>query len=226
MTDRRPDRDRPDPDEPDRDRPDGETPDQDSPDHDSSDDDEPVTVTVTRVVRPGKEREFARWADEVDSAAARFDGHLGGIRLHDAQGVNHLVYRFDSAANLHAWEESTVRSELIEQGDRVSDPRRSTVSGLDNWFHVPGPTAAQRWKTFLLTWVAAYPILLLISTGLGAVAPWLPRPVALAVTSGTLTALLTWVVLPRLTRQARPWLLRGARADPAGRTGRSRGDLT
>jgi antibiotic biosynthesis monooxygenase (ABM) superfamily enzyme len=52
----------------------------------SDDSQKPVTVVVTSVVRPGKEDEFTRWADEVASAAARFDGHLSGVRLHDAQG--------------------------------------------------------------------------------------------------------------------------------------------
>jgi hypothetical protein len=61
-----------------------------------------VTVVVTRVVHPGREREFAAWADEVDRAAAGFAGHLGGVRLHDNQGLHHLVYRFDSERHLAA----------------------------------------------------------------------------------------------------------------------------
>jgi antibiotic biosynthesis monooxygenase (ABM) superfamily enzyme len=69
----------------------------------------PVTVVVTRVVRPSKVDEFARWADKVDSAAARFDGHPGGVRLHDAQGMNHLIYQFDSQEHLKAWEASPRR---------------------------------------------------------------------------------------------------------------------
>ncbi|HEY7597486.1 MAG TPA: hypothetical protein VH969_30355 [Actinophytocola sp.] len=173
---------------------------------------EPVTVAVTRVIRPGKEQEFAEWADEVDKAAAEFDGHLGGIRLHDAQGMNHLVYQFDSEPNLKAWEESPQRRNLIARGDRISERGATSASGLHNWFNISGESP--KWKAFLLTWAAAYPTLLLVSMGLMAVLPQLPRFVLLAITSGILTALLTWVILPRVNRQARPWLLRGAHPSP------------
>jgi CO/xanthine dehydrogenase Mo-binding subunit len=71
--------------------------------------------------------------------------------------------------------------------------------------------ASPRWKTFLVTWIAVYPILLLISYMLGVVAPDLPRPAELAVGSLLLTSSLTWLVMPRLTTLLRPWLLRGVR---------------
>src|SRR3954463_2294071 len=183
----------------------------------SDDSQKPVTVVVTRVVRPNKEDEFARWADEVDSAAARFDGHLGGVRLHDAQGMNHLIYQFDSEEHLKAWEASPRRRELLREGDQYSKPERSTSQGLHTWFDIPGSSVSQRWKNFLLTWAAAYPILLVLNLGLTALVPQLPRPLSLGITSGILTAVLTWVVLPKLTRRARPWLLHGAKPDPAER---------
>jgi hypothetical protein len=62
-----------------------------------------------------------------------------------------------------------------------------------------------------VTWIAVYPILLLISYMLGVVAPDLPRPAELAVGSLLLTSSLTWLVMPRLTTLLRPWLLRGVR---------------
>jgi antibiotic biosynthesis monooxygenase (ABM) superfamily enzyme len=176
-----------------------------------------VTVVVTRVVHPGHEEEFAAWADDVDRTAAGFDGHRGGVRLHDEQGLNHLVYQFDSADHLHAWEASPRRRELIARGNRISDEERSTSGTPNAWFIVPGHTSSPRWKTFVLTWIAVYPILLILATVIKAIAPGMPQPVALAISSGTLTALLTWVILPRLTRRARPWLFRGARPTRAER---------
>jgi antibiotic biosynthesis monooxygenase (ABM) superfamily enzyme len=173
-----------------------------------------VTVVVTRVIRPGKEEQFARWADDVDRTAAGFPGHLGGVRLHDSQGLNHLIYRFDSAERLHAWENSAERRALIRQGDQISKQTKSTNHDLDPWFTVPGHASPARWKNFVITWAAAYPTLLALATLLARLVPGLPQPVALAITSLILTAVLTWVVLPRITRQARPWLLSGARSAP------------
>jgi antibiotic biosynthesis monooxygenase (ABM) superfamily enzyme len=59
-----------------------------------------MTVVVTRVIHPGKEREFAAWTDEMDRTASRSPGHVGGVRLHDDEGLNHLVYQFDSPEHL------------------------------------------------------------------------------------------------------------------------------
>jgi uncharacterized protein len=183
---------------------------------------EPVTVAVTRVVHPGKQAEFARWADEIDHAVSQSAGHLGSVRLHDAQGVNQLVYHFDTPAHLHAWETSAARRELLEQGDRLSDERRTTTAGTDPWFNVSGAAAPPAWKTFLITWAAVYPLLLVIAAALTAIAPGLPRTLQLAVTSIVLTATLTWIVLPRVRAQLRPWLLHGARPVPTGGQSRSR----
>jgi uncharacterized protein len=177
-----------------------------------------VTVVVTRVVRPGKERAFAEWADEVDATAAEFPGHLGGVRLHDHQGLNTLIYRFDSDEHLSAWENSPRRQELIRRGNQISDERHTTTRDHNAWFGVPGQDAPPRWKTFVLTWLAAYPTLLIVSTVVRALAPGLAQPLILVISSLILTALLTYVLMPRLRRLSRGWLLRGAGPQPTNDT--------
>ena len=167
-----------------------------------------VTVVVTRVVRPGKEAEFGRWAEESNVVVARFDGHLATVRLHDNQGLHHMVYLFDTAAHLKAWEDSDIRAELIRRGNELSEQRRTISDGLNSWFTVPATSTS--WKSFVLTWAAVYPILLVLASVVTWVAPGLPQPLQLAISSITLTALLTWVILPRLNNRARPWLFRGA----------------
>jgi uncharacterized protein len=178
---------------------------------------EPVTVVVTRVVRPGKERAFAAWADEVDAAAAEFPGHLGGVRLHDEQGLNQLVYRFDTPEHLSDWENSSRRQELIRRGDELSEQQRTTERDHIAWFTVPGADTSPRWKTFLITWLSVFPLLLVLSTVFRLLLPGLPQPLMLLVNSLLLTAFLTWVLMPRLKRWTRPWLLRGAETRSAAR---------
>ncbi|HZX02834.1 hypothetical protein [Kribbella sp.] len=170
-----------------------------------------VTVVVTRVVRPGREEEFDRWAAELDVAAEQCDGHLASVRLHDEQGLNHLVHLFDTPEQLKAWEQSAERAALIARGNELSDVRRTTADGLHGWFSVP--STSRRWKSLLLTWLAVYPILLALASLLKWIAPGLPQPALLAISSCTLTALLTWIVLPWVNRHARPWLFRPARPE-------------
>jgi hypothetical protein len=46
----------------------------------------------------------------------------------------------------------------------------------------------------------------------------LPQVLTLAISSCTLTALLTWMILPWVTRRARRWLYRDARPSPTNAT--------
>ncbi len=183
----------------------------------TDDDDDAVTVLVTRVVHPGREADFAAWADEVDTAVSHSPGHLASIRLHDGEGVNHLVFQFDSRANLLEWERSERRRELLRRGDELSDEHHSTAGGRDTWFAVPSKDSSAGWKMFVLSWSAVYPTLLVIAGALALLPLTLPYLVELAVSSAVLTALLTWLILPRLERQARPWLLREAEPESVDR---------
>jgi antibiotic biosynthesis monooxygenase (ABM) superfamily enzyme len=170
-----------------------------------------VTVVVTRVVRPGREQEFDEWAAELDAAVKKCDGHLGSVRLHDDQGLNHLIHLFARREQLEAWERSPRRQQLIDDGQAFSEPLRTTADGLHSWFTVT--TTSPKWKSFVLTWVAVYPILLALASLVKWIAPGLPQPVQLAISSVTLTALLTWVVLPWVSGRVRPWLFRTARPE-------------
>ncbi|WP_257128472.1 hypothetical protein [Burkholderia sp. MSMB1459WGS] len=172
---------------------------------------ESSTIVVGRVVHPGRERQFDRWAREIDAAARRYPGHLGNVRLSDSSGINYLVYRFDSPEHLHAWEASGERRKLVAKGDEISDEHRDAAVGMDAWFAIAGKPAAPKWKTFLVTWLAVYPVLLSITFLLNALLPALERPVQLALSSALLTSSLTWIIMPLLTRQLRPWLLRGVK---------------
>ena len=67
--------------------------------------------------------------------------------------------------------------------------------------------AAPRYKLALLTWIAAYALITAFLALLGsAIADW-PLALRTLVLSVTMVAALTWVIMPRLTRLFRPWLV-------------------
>jgi len=51
---------------------------------------DPVTVVVSRTVRPGAEEAFRRWVESIDAAVAGYAGHLGSVRLKEPDGVHHF----------------------------------------------------------------------------------------------------------------------------------------
>ncbi len=172
---------------------------------------EPVTVTVARRVAAGHEAEFEDWANGIFRAASRHRGFLGGgILRPPIPGQDwHLVYRFASNADLHRWEASRERAEWLRRAEDLMDERGvHRTTGLETWFELPGRTAPAppRWKMALVTLFAIVPLVLTMNVF---VLPHLQSwPVGLRtlVMAGTLTSLMTWVIMPRLTRLFRGFL--------------------
>lgn len=171
----------------------------------------PVTVTVARRVTPGREREFEDWYDGIIGAASRHSGFLGAgiLRPHTAGQDWHVVYRFADAEALRAWEASDERARwLREADDLIEETGVQRVSGLETWFAMPGRTAPAppRWKMFLVTLAAIVPLVLLMNVAVLPVISGWPLVGRTLVFSGTLTVLMTWVVMPRMTRVFRRFL--------------------
>lgn len=172
---------------------------------------DPVTVTVARQVAPGHEPEFETWADGILRAASRCRGFLGGGLLRPpAAGQDwHIVYRFASVGDLMRWEASNERAEWLSRAEDLMDERGvQRTTGLETWFELPGRTAPAppRWKMATVTLLAIVPLVLLMNV---LVLPHLggfPLLARTLVFSGTLTTLMTWVVMPRMTRLFRRFL--------------------
>jgi len=179
----------------------------------------PVTVVVARAVAGGREDEFHQWAQRLTDAAERFPGFLGWGLLKPPEraeqggsAVWHVVYRFDDAAHLDAWERSDVRADLLERGAEFMETvavRR--LDGMDPWFSPARrpPAAPPRWKTFLMTATVIFVLQTLVSTVLRPLVDSWPLVLRSAVTIVPVVALMTWLVMPRLSRWLRGWLYGG-----------------
>jgi uncharacterized protein len=173
--------------------------------------DEPVTVTVARHVAHGREEEFEQWLDGILGTASRFPGYLGGGAMRPGKLGDewHVIYRFETADCLHDWEVSDERRRWLEKGeDLVDEVAISRISGLETWFSLPGRTAPAppRWKMFLVTLCAIVPLVFLMNLLIQPHIKAWPLIARSLVFSGTLTGLMTWVVMPRMTRLFRRWL--------------------
>ena len=145
------------------------------------------------------------------AAAGRFPGFLGaGILRPQRVGQDwHVVYRFADPAALERWEDSAVRADWLRRADDlVEETGVARVSGLETWFSLPGRTAPAppRWKMFLVTLTAIVPLVLLMNVAVLPLLDGWPLVLRTLVFSGALTALMTWVVMPRITRLFRQFL--------------------
>ena len=173
-----------------------------------------VTVVVRRRVRPDAGPEFEAWLQGILAATAAFPGHLGANVVRPSPGASQdwvVMFRFDSAVHLEAWESSEVRAAWLARAEAftVGEAEKRTVTGLEYWFSLPDRAATQPppvWKMALVTLVGLFPLVLFLAPVLLRLLAALPGPVAVFLNVAILVVLMTWVVMPALTRLARPWL--------------------
>lgn len=172
---------------------------------------EPVTVTVARRVAAGREADFEDWSDELTAAAANYAGFLGAGRLRPSHLGDpwHVVFRFDSAEHLGAWEGSPERRAMLAVGEElIEETDMHRVSGLETWFSLPGRTAPAppKWKMFLVSGTAIFLVNVVLTLVYGGwIHDW-PVPIRVALLSFPVTAIVTWLVMPRAARVLARWL--------------------
>jgi antibiotic biosynthesis monooxygenase (ABM) superfamily enzyme len=174
----------------------------------------PVTTTVTRRIRPGHEAAYEAFLAGISGAARAFPGYLGVevFRPADGQGGEYrTVYRFDSVAHLRAWQSSAERAAWLARAEpHVAGPMRTQVlTGLEGWFTLPsqpGVPPPPPYKMALVTWATIFPLITLVVVATAPLVGAWPLAARLAVTTGVTVPLMTWVVMPRVTRLLHPWL--------------------
>ena len=175
------------------------------------------TVVITHRVRDGQQARYDDWAKEIHSVSKRADGFLHWQLIRPVTGLTGtytVILRFDTRTHLEGWMNSPERTRLIDKARPLleKDDEFFIRSGLDFWFTPEGAKAKVpvRWKQFLVTWSAIYPLSLAISL---AVAPLLHgiglpqnRYIDGLWASGIVVALMVYLVMPRYTKLLRHWL--------------------
>jgi antibiotic biosynthesis monooxygenase (ABM) superfamily enzyme len=176
----------------------------------------PVTATVTRRIKPGHEGAYEEFLAGISGAARTFPGYLGAEVLRPAPGQSNeyrTVYRFDSPDHLRGWLDSDEHAAWLERADpHVAGPMRTQfLTGLEGWFTLPAQPGAPPppYKMAVVTWVTIFPLITLVVVVSAPLIGSLPLVPRLAVTTLVTVSLMTWVVMPRVTRLLRGWLYPG-----------------
>jgi antibiotic biosynthesis monooxygenase (ABM) superfamily enzyme len=171
----------------------------------------PVHVAITRTVRPGCEEAFEQAIKAFFADTMRESASLGVQLLRPLPGSDSRSYgilrsfssteerdAFYNSQTFRRWE-ATV-APLVEGGYSRRD-----LHGLEAFFR-SASTDPPAWKMAILTWLGVCPTVQVVS----AIVPapmaiwpfWLLNPIV----NIFVVAALVWVVMPLLTRLARPWL--------------------
>ncbi|MFU8873731.1 antibiotic biosynthesis monooxygenase [Micromonospora sp. SL4-19] len=185
----------------------------------------PVTVAVARRADPARTDEMVAWMRAGTALAESFPGFLGAGFVRSAPGSPewHVMYRFADDETLRRWEESPQRRWWLTSAQgMVEHTRVERRTGIEGWFDPPvdhvvetlmagdsSPAVAAtppRWKQAVTIWLAFFPLSLtatLLSARFIADVPLAVRTLLMTL---CLTPLMTYLVLPRITRALYWWL--------------------
>ncbi len=175
----------------------------------------PVTTVVERHVKADRVDDYEEWLRRLLADAASLDG-FQGADIHRPQPgapapVYTSVFRFATLENLRAFEVSDLRRRyMADVIDLVeADAAWSTHTGLELWFAAPPGTVVPqpvRWRMALLLGLVVYALVLIFGAIAGALIPSWPFPLRLAVVIAVEITLMTYVLLPFLTRRLARWI--------------------
>lgn len=185
---------------------------------DSNSDALPVTVVVTRRVKPGREADYEAWLGRLQVEARGHPGYLGvTTQRPGASGPREYVsaIHFATLDSLRAFESSELRARYVaEVTDLVeADAVWRRLSGLEFWFAPPSGTVVpqpSRHRMALLLIAVVFGLVLSIGALVNAATsllPWpLPYAARLLVTITIEVLLMTYWLMPQLTRLLARWI--------------------
>lgn len=177
--------------------------------------DPPVTAVASRRVRLGREREFEDWLSGILTEARKAPGYRGSevLRPSNRNDDDHyrIVFRFDRVSNLQAWENSEERFRRLREVRPLlhEDGRIDVLTGLETWFTLPskpGQAAPPRYKIALVTWLALFPLITLFFVAFDPLLSQLPTLLRMLVLTAVMVTVMTYMIMPRLTRLFSFWL--------------------
>lgn len=175
----------------------------------------PLTTIVRHTIKRGAEKNFEQWSKNIGKKVSAFKGFKGKYMVPPKKGSLRneytVAFQFENLETLTNWMDSKERKSETQKLKTFSEKKMQLEhqEGIDFLFTRPSTAATKppKWKMAILTWVAVFPGVVLLSlfyhwvfpTGLNGIL------ITLFVTA-TLVPLLTWVLMPNLVKLCKGWL--------------------
>jgi antibiotic biosynthesis monooxygenase (ABM) superfamily enzyme len=186
----------------------------------------PVTVIVKRIAKKDKIKEFEEWLSGISKEVSKQEGSMG-IDIIRPTGDNKskleyvVIFRFNNYDNLAKWEKSPIRNEWLQKGRKLieADPDVQKLTGLEFWFTPyfkdesspmiplqPPP----RYKMVIVTIPVISILLLTLVPQIHFLTEMLsiPFPIRLVIAITITVLLMTYVIMPLLTKLLKSWLFK------------------
>lgn len=189
----------------------------------------PVTVIVKRIAKKDKVKEFEEWLSGISKDISRQEGMMGiDIIKPTSYTTNNkskseyvIIFRFNNYENLEKWEKSPIRNEWLQKSRQLAEPDYEVqkMTGLEFWFTPyfkdesspliplqPPP----RYKMVIVTVPVISILLLTLVPQIHFLTEMLsiPYPVRLVIALTITVLLMTYVIMPLLTKILKSWLFK------------------
>ncbi|HEY4415260.1 MAG TPA: antibiotic biosynthesis monooxygenase [Verrucomicrobiae bacterium] len=173
-----------------------------------------ITVSITRTVKAGCETDFEQALHDFVQRSFSLPGQHGVHILRPAPGSESREYGIlrkfanrDALTTFHTSPEYQEWNRIV-LGLTEGDVRTEELCGLESWFTVPGAPirALPKWKMAIVTYLGVLPTIMVLRLTLGPVTDTLNFFLNNVVFNACVVALLTWVVMPLITRTLDSWL--------------------
>jgi uncharacterized protein len=168
-----------------------------------------VHVAITRKVLPGKEDEFVQALRQFLGESFLHGGVHGASMITALPGGDNreigILRTFKDKAERNAFYNSDQFKEWDAYAATLTEsPVYRDLNGLEAWFRAPHPPP--RWKMATATLCGVFPTSLLLTFTVGPLIKDLPVAIRILIVAACMVALLTWVVMPAVTRLLKSWL--------------------
>jgi antibiotic biosynthesis monooxygenase (ABM) superfamily enzyme len=176
---------------------------------------QPIHIAINRTVKPGYEGEFEKAVLSFFADAQENEATLGAQLLRPLPGSNSRSYgilrSFDSEQDRDAF----YASDRFQEWERAVAPlvednySRKELTGLEAFFTDPSRmTQPPLWKMAIVTWLGVWPTVFAVTSlgGRWLLSGW-PFWLAVGIETIVVVAILTWGVMPLLTRWFKSWLI-------------------
>lgn len=165
-------------------------------------------------LKPGREGELDRVAEQILAAAERTEGHLAGTVLHEPGSREfQVVHRFTDERALTRWMGSPERRSVHPAIEEIADREGKIqhLTGLEGWFQESGAGTATmrpppRWKMWMASLAGAYPLVVLFQWLVVPELSSLPLLLRAAVFPLVILTVMTYAMMPFVTRVLHRWL--------------------
>ena len=178
--------------------------------------DPPVTVVISRRVKPGCKKAFEKFISGITASAMTFEGHLGTNVFRPSSPEDNeyrIIFKFDRASNLRIWEQSECRRQWLARAEslRLEPAKIRIITGLETWFTIPAAkqtVVPPRYKMATITLLTLFPLIQISHLTLAPLLALLPLPFLLRslIITAVLVLLMTYVFMPRMTKLFAQWL--------------------